>query len=238
MGDLEEEIKSLHNDIKSLKYESSKGLSNGDRYQMIKLIESEINPLDEKIQLLETEMIRQEGVDNKIYENYQIMLKAMTELRNFKSELQEKIDTENDHSRQYTNEQMKTFITESFEPFKGDVSGLEKKVDELYDEIAKNHDEVEKLDKKIDRHEAQRQIDEMKRSKVMEQNEARRQVCESKIMQKIDENENNRKIAEAERFNKTWKILIAIAGLTLTLITLDTYLDPPIHHLLHILFGI
>ena len=51
MGDLEEEIKSLHNDIKSLKYESSKGLSNGDRYQMIKLIESEINPLDEKIQL-------------------------------------------------------------------------------------------------------------------------------------------------------------------------------------------
>jgi chromosome segregation ATPase len=238
MGDLEEEIKSLHNDIKSLKYESSKGLSNGDRYQMIKLIESKINPLDEKIQLLETEMIRQEGVDNKIYENYQIMLKAMTELRNFKSELQEKIDTENDHSRQYTNEQMKTFITESFEPFKGDVSGLEKKVDELYDEIAKNHDEVEKLDKKIDRHEAQRQIDETKRSKVMEQNEARRQVCESKIMQKIDENENNRKIAEAERFNKTWKILIAIAGLTLTLITLNTYLDPPIHHLLHILFGI
>ena len=238
MGDLEEEIKSLHNDIKSLKYESSKGLSNGDRYQMIKLIESEINPLDEKIQLLETEMIRQDGVDNKIYENYQIMLKAMTELRNFKSELQEKIDTENDHSRQYTNEQMKTFITESFEPFKGDVSGLEKKVDELYDEIAKNHDEIEKLDKKIDRHEAQRQIDETKRSKVMEQNEARRQVCESKIMQKIDENENNRKIAEAERFNKTWKILIAIAGLTLTLITLNTYLDPPIHHLLHILFGI
>jgi chromosome segregation ATPase len=238
MGDLEQEIKLIHNDIKSLKDETNKGLTNGDRYQMIKLIESEINPLDEKIQLLETEIVRQEGVDNKIYENYQSMLKAMTELRNFKSELREKIDTENDHSRQYTNEQLKSFISETFEPFKGDVSSLESKVDELYNEIAKNHDEIEKLDKKIDRHEAQRQIDETNRTKVMEQNEARRQVCESQIMQKIDENENNRKVAEAERFNKTWKILIAISGLILTLITLNTYLDPPIHHLFHILFGI
>ena len=235
---LETEIQALRQDIKSLKDVSSKGLTNGDRYQMIKLIEEQINPLEGKLQLLETEIIRQEGVDNKIYDNYQEMLKSMTELRNFKSELQEKIDTENEHNRTYANEQLQDFVTDTFKPFRDGVKSLEEQVNTMADTLDRNHDEIIKLDSKIDRHESQRKIDEIERMKQIDKNEAQRQMDESKRMQRMEEIESNRQIAEAERFSKIGKLFIAIAGLILTLITLNTYLEPTIHHLIHILLGI
>lgn len=244
---LENQIQSIHEDVKKLR-EQSKTLTNGDRYRLMKDVENRIHPLQAQLRSLEHQMLQQETTEDEIEKQYQQLLLNITELKDFKSELKQKIDTENENNKKYTDQRIQQCMNNDVKPLRSKLEEVEDNINKVEDNInklqensTKNYENILKLDTKIDKMATQNEKEIANRTLALEKIEKEREIESAKnfahLETKIEEAMANQKVVESERFQRYGKVMIAIAGVILTLITIETYLEPPIRHFFSILFG-
>lgn len=117
-------------------------LTNGQRYAAINEIEKSIRPLRNDLRHLERQLYTQKSNDETLKKDIDTIEKQINELENIKSDLTERINTENEHTRQELNNKIIDFMTQELTPIKksieenkNDIKGVKEDIDNLRAEI-------------------------------------------------------------------------------------------------------
>ena len=105
------DLKKLYNSINDLQLKTEK-LSNGQRYAAINEIDKALIPLKKDLKSLERELHERENIDIEIQGQCRTLEAEITNLENIRSDLNARIQTENDHIRQELNDRVISHINE------------------------------------------------------------------------------------------------------------------------------
>ena len=134
-------------------------LTNGQRYAAINEIEKSIAPLRNDLHHLEYKLYNQQHNEEEISKEIDRILQQISELENLKSDLVERINTENEHTRKYYHDEVMEFMRDEISPLrveiinnKNDISDLKKMIENLKTDLViseKNREikDAEKFDR-------------------------------------------------------------------------------------------
>lgn len=130
MEELRTELHDMSEKIFQLQ-EKTEHLTNGQRYAAINEIEKNIAPLRKDLRNLEYELYNQQHDDEEIKSQIDTILNQINELEDLKSDLTQRINTENEHTRQELNDKIINFMKDELEPIKQSVQGNQEDMQEI-----------------------------------------------------------------------------------------------------------
>lgn len=144
MKKLEGQIHDMSEKIYELQAKTEK-LTNGQRYAAISEIEKSIAPLRNDLNYLERKLYSQQYDEQEISHQIDLILNQISELENLKSDLNARINTETEHTRQEFHETTIKILKEEIRPLhtslkenQKEISNLKSDVDDLRLEIITN----------------------------------------------------------------------------------------------------
>ena len=157
MKKLKGQIHDMSEKIYELQAKTEK-LTNGQRYAAISEIEKSIAPLRNDLNHLERKLYSQQYDEQEISHQIDLILNQISELENLKSDLNARINTETEHTRQEFHETTIKILKEEIRPLRTsleenqkEISNLKSDVGDLRLEIITNEknreiDEAQKFD--------------------------------------------------------------------------------------------
>lgn len=154
------DLKKLYNSINDLQLKTEK-LSNGQRYAAINEIDKALIPLKKDLKSLERELHERENIDIEIQGQCRTLEAEITNLENIRSDLNARIQTENDHIRQELNDRVISHINEvkaqneiMSKDFKSYIDEkiipIEKEMINLQNKTNNNSYDIDELEKKME----------------------------------------------------------------------------------------
>lgn len=131
--------------------EKTEHLTNGQRYAAINEIEKNIAPLRSDLHHLEHQLYDQKHDNQELQKELDVILQQISDLENIRSDLIARINTENEHTREFYHNETMTFLKEEILPLHHSISENKQEITEVKELI---HD----LDKKIIKTEKNREI--------------------------------------------------------------------------------
>ena len=129
------EIHDMSNKIYELQAKTEH-LTNGQRYAAINEIEKSIQPLRNDLRHLEHKLYTQESNDEHIRGDIQILEKQINDLENIKFDLEQRIHTETEHTRQELNDKIITFMSTELGPIKKGMEDTKEDIKTLNEQIS------------------------------------------------------------------------------------------------------
>ena len=133
--ELRNEMQEMSNKIFELQAKTEH-LTNGQRYAAINEIEKSIQPLRNDLRHLEHKLYTQENNDETIKKDIDILEGQINDLENIKFDLEERIHTETEHTRQALNDKIISFMSTELEPIKKSMEDTQKDIKALNGQIA------------------------------------------------------------------------------------------------------
>lgn len=131
---LREEINNISKMIRELQ-QKSEHLTNGQRYAVINEIEKNIYQLRNDLRHLEHQLYTQQTNDETIQKDIKVLEKQINDLENIKSDLNARINTENEHTRQELNDKIILFMTQELTPIKKTIENNQNDIQEIKNDI-------------------------------------------------------------------------------------------------------
>lgn len=131
---LRQEIQEMSEKIYDLQ-QKSEHLTNGQRYAVINEIEKNIYQLRNDLRHLEHQLYTQQTNDEALQKDIDILEKQINELENIKSDLNARINTETEHTRQELNDKIILFMTQELGPIKRNIENNQEDVQEIKNDI-------------------------------------------------------------------------------------------------------
>ena len=126
-------------------------LTNGQRYAAINEIEKTISPLRNDLYRLEHKLYSQETEDKVLKEQINTILEQINKLEDIKSDLNARIHTETEQTRQELNNKIIDFMTNELKPIKTsidknqeDIKALQNDITQLRMDIIESNNERDK----------------------------------------------------------------------------------------------
>ena len=143
---LRTEIKDMSKKIFELQTRSEH-LTNGQRYAAINEINRIIQPLRNDLRHLEHQLFAQESNDEKIQKDIRILEKQIDDLENIKSDLETRINTETEHTRQELNNKIISFMSQELTPIKQSIENNKTEIQGIKEDISALRDEIREKEK-------------------------------------------------------------------------------------------
>ena len=128
----------------------SEHLTNGQRFAAINEINRMIQPLRNDLRHLEHQLFAQESNDEKIKKDIKVLEKQINDLENIKSDLETRINTETEHTRQELNNKIISFMSQELTPIennKSEMQTLKTDMQGIKDDIHALRDEIREKEK-------------------------------------------------------------------------------------------
>ena len=122
-------------------------LTNGQRYAAISEIEKSIQPLCNDLRHLEHQLYSQQTNDENLHKDIQMLEKQITDLKNIKSDLTARINTETEHTRQELNDRIISFMSNELSPIKTSIEKNQNDVQSVKEDIQSLRLEIIRHDK-------------------------------------------------------------------------------------------
>ena len=106
-------------------------LTNGQRYAAINEIEKSIAPLRNDLHHLERKIYNQQHNAKELTKEIDCILQQITDLENLKSDLIARINTETEHTRKYSHDEVMQFMCEEITPLRETVDKNKEEIDGL-----------------------------------------------------------------------------------------------------------
>ena len=110
-------------------------LTNGQRYAAINEIEKTISPLRNDLYRLEHKLYSQETEDKVLKEQINTILEQINKLEDIKSDINTRIQTENEQTRKELNNKIIDFMTNELKPIKKSIDTNQEDIKILQSEI-------------------------------------------------------------------------------------------------------
>lgn len=110
-------------------------LTNGQRYAAINEIEKTISPLRNDLYRLEHKLYSQETEDKVLKEQINTILEQINKLEDIKSDINTRIQTENEQTRKELNNKIIDFMTNELKPIKKSIDTNQEDIKALQNEI-------------------------------------------------------------------------------------------------------
>lgn len=110
-------------------------LTNGQRYAAINEIEKTISPLRNDLYHLEHKLYSQETEDKVLKEQINTILEQINKLEDIKSDLNARIQTETEQTRQELNNKIIDFMTNELKPIKNSIDKNQEDIKALQNDI-------------------------------------------------------------------------------------------------------
>ena len=143
---LRTEIKDMSEKIFELQTRSEH-LTNGQRYAAINEINRIIQPLRNDLRHLEHQLFAQESNDEKIQKDIRILEKQINDLENIKSDLETRINTETEHTRQELNNKIISFMSQELTPIKQSIENSKTEIQGIKEDISTLRNEIREKEK-------------------------------------------------------------------------------------------
>lgn len=143
---LRNEIHDMSQQIYELQ-QKTEHLTNGQRYAAISEIEKSIQPLCNDLRHLEHQLYSQQTNDENLHKDIQMLEKQITDLKNIKSDLTARINTETEHTRQELNDRIISFLSNELLPIKTSIEKNQNDVQSVKEDIQNLRLEIIKHDK-------------------------------------------------------------------------------------------
>ena len=204
------DLKKLYNNINDLQLKTEK-LSNGQRYAAINEIDKALIPLKKDLKSLERELHKRENIDIEIQGQCKTLETEITNLENIKSDLNARIQTENDHTRQELNDKIISHINELKTQNEIMIKDFKSYIDEKIIPIEK---EMINLQNKTNNNSYD--ID--------------------KLVEKMEEYSDKLAKNSEQESKKTKTIITTIAAILAAFTTISLWLEPALHVLINVFF--
>lgn len=129
------EIHDMSNKIYELQAKTEH-LTNGQRYAAINEIEKSIQPLRNDLRHLERKLYTQETQDETIRKDIHTLENQINELENLKFDLEQRIHTETEHTRQELNDKIISFMSTELGPIKKGMEDTKQDIKVLNEQIS------------------------------------------------------------------------------------------------------
>lgn len=133
--EIRNEIHDMSNKIFELQAKTEH-LTNGQRYAAINEIEKSIQPLRNDLRHLEHKLYSQQNNDENIRKDIQTLEEQINELENLKFDLEARIHTETEHTRQELNDKIIKFMSTELAPIKQSMEDTKEDIKVLNEQIA------------------------------------------------------------------------------------------------------
>ena len=143
---LRQEIQEMSEKIYDLQ-QKSEHLTNGQRYAVINEIEKNIYQLRNDLRHLEHQLYTQQTNDEALQKDIDILEKQINELENIKSDLNARINTETEHTRQELNDKIILFMSQELSPIKRSIETNQEEVQDLKQDITALREEIREYKK-------------------------------------------------------------------------------------------
>lgn len=134
MKKLEGQIHDMSEKIYELQAKTEK-LTNGQRYAAISEIEKSIAPLRNDLNHLERKLYSQQYDEQEISHQIDLILNQISELENLKSDLNARINTETEHTRQEFHETTIKILKEEIRPLRTSLEKNQKEISNLKSDV-------------------------------------------------------------------------------------------------------
>lgn len=131
---LRQEIDAIAKMIYELQQKSEQ-LTNGQRYAVINEIEKSIYQLRSDLRHLEHQLYTQQTNDETLQKDIKILEKQINDLENIKSDLNARIHTENEHTRQELNDKIILFMSQELTPIKKSIENNKEDAQDIKNDI-------------------------------------------------------------------------------------------------------
>lgn len=131
---LHKEISNISDRIYELQ-QKSEHLTNGQRYAVINEIEKSIYQLRNDLRNLEHQLYTQKTNDENLKKDIRVLEKQINDLENIKSDLNARINTETEHTRQELNDKIILFMSQELTPIKETIENNKEDMQEIKKEI-------------------------------------------------------------------------------------------------------
>ena len=143
---LRQELQEMSEKIYDLQ-QKSEHLTNGQRYAVINEIEKNIYQLRNDLRHLEHQLYTQQTNDETLQKDINILEKQINELENIKSDLNARINTETEHTRQELNDKIILFMSQELSPIKRSIETNQEEVQDLKQDITALREEIQEYKK-------------------------------------------------------------------------------------------
>ena len=157
--ELNAKIDIIIDEMKELE-KNSQSLTNGERYAAINIIEKQVNPLRSDLKVLEQELRKEKDLNSQLYIDYERILNTVSELRDLKSDINRKIQTDNEHLRIQMNQEIVNLFKTELTPIHNDIKQLNCNMQDL---TISTQQQFNELDRKILMNEEERKTQEAQR---------------------------------------------------------------------------
>ena len=134
MKKLKGQIHDMSEKIYELQAKTEK-LTNGQRYAAISEIEKSIAPLRNDLNHLERKLYSQQYDEQEISHQIDLILNQISELENLKSDLNARINTETEHTRQEFHETTIKILKEEIRPLRTSLEENQKEISNLKSDV-------------------------------------------------------------------------------------------------------
>lgn len=155
MKKLEGQIHDMSEKIYELQAKTEK-LTNGQRYAAISEIEKSIAPLRNDLNHLERKLYSQQYDEQEISHQIDLILNQISELENLKSDLNARINTETEHTRQEFHETTIKILKEEIRPLRTSLEENQKEISNLKSDVGDLRLEIITNEKNREINEAQK----------------------------------------------------------------------------------
>lgn len=155
MKKLEGQIHDMSEKIYELQAKTEK-LTNGQRYAAISEIEKSIAPLRNDLNHLERKLYSQQYDEQEISHQIDLILNQISELENLKSDLNARINTETEHTRQEFHETTIKILKEEIRPLRTSLDESQKEISNLKSDVGDLRLEIITNEKNREINEAQK----------------------------------------------------------------------------------
>lgn len=155
MKKLEGQIHDMSEKIYELQAKTEK-LTNGQRYAAISEIEKSIAPLRNDLNHLERKLYSQQYDEQEISHQIDLILNQISELENLKSDLNARINTETEHTRQEFHETTIKILKEEIRPLRTSLEKNQKEISNLKSDVGDLRLEIITNEKNREINEAQK----------------------------------------------------------------------------------
>lgn len=131
---LRQEIDKMSEMIYELQ-QKSEHLTNGQRYAVINEIEKNIYQLRSDLRQLEHQLYTQKTNDETLQKDIKVLEKQINDLENIKSDLNARINTENEHTRQELNDKIILFMSQELTPIKKSIENNKEDIQDIKNDI-------------------------------------------------------------------------------------------------------
>ena len=131
---LRQEIDKISKMIYELQ-QKSEHLTNGQRYAVINEVEKSIYQLRTDLRQLEHQLYTQKTNDETLHKDIKVLEKQINDLENIKSDLNARINTENEHTRQELNDKIILFMSQELTPIKKSIENNKEDIQEIKNDI-------------------------------------------------------------------------------------------------------